>query len=196
MTPSRHLSRRRLLLGVGVVIGTSVAPAIGMAATPLPAARPPMPRAGIDGLPSMRLVHLHTHEKLDLMLVPASAERPDLLAVVNRFLRDHYSGAQGRMDPGLLEQLRGLQALLGGRTIEVISGYRSPETNQRLQERGGGGVATRSLHLEGRALDLRMPGVALASLREAALELRAGGVGFYPTSNFVHIDTGRVRRWG
>src|SRR5690349_15839587 len=118
MTPSPHCSRRRLLLGVGAAIGTSMAPAIGMAATRLPAPQPPMPHAAAEGLPTMRLVHLHTHEKLDLMLVPAPAERPDLLAAVDRFLRDHYSGAQGRMDPGLLEQLRGLQALLAGRTIE------------------------------------------------------------------------------
>jgi len=84
----------------------------------------------------------------------------------------------------------------GSGTFEVISGFRSAETNERLRRRGGGGVASRSLHLEGRALDLRVPGVPLAVLRDAALELRAGGVGFYPASDFVHIDTGRVRRWG
>ena len=101
------------------------------------------------------------------------------------------------MDPGLLDQLRSLQRLLAADgTIEVISGFRSAETNERLRRRGGGGVASRSLHLQGRALDLRMEGVPLARLRDAALELQAGGVGFYPESNFVHIDTGRVRRWG
>ena len=197
MTQSIVFSRRRLLLGASVAIGSTmaVAPGIAAAATLLPAPRSSFfPVA--DGRPTMRMIHLHTHEKLDLMLAPAPAERPGLLAMVNRFLRDHYSGVQGRMDPGLLDQLRNLQALLGGRTIEVISGYRSPETNERLRRRGGGGVASRSLHLEGRALDLRMPGVPLASLRDAALELRAGGVGFYPASDFVHIDTGRVRRWG
>jgi uncharacterized protein YcbK (DUF882 family) len=81
-------------------------------------------------------------------------------------------------------------------TIEVISGYRSPATNERLRRRGGGGVASRSLHLQGRALDIRMVGVPLSILRDAALDLRAGGVGFYPESNFLHIDTGTVRRWG
>ncbi len=155
------------------------------------------PRDGTD-VCAVRLVHLHTHEKLELPLAPAPAEHPHLLATVNRFLRDHYSGAQGRMDPGLLDQLRSLQLVLatGSGTFEVISGFRSAETNERLRRRGGGGVASRSLHLEGRALDLRVPGVPLAVLRDAALELRAGGVGFYPASDFVHIDTGRVRRWG
>ena len=185
--------RRRLLLGASAAAGSALAatPAVGIAAPLLP-----WRHRAVDPQPTMRLVHLHTHEQLDLMLAPRPAEQPRLLATVNRFLRDHYSGVQGRMDPGLLDQLKSLQALLGGRTIEVISGYRSPETNERLRRRGGGGVASRSLHLEGRALDLRMPGVPLATLRDAALELRAGGVGFYPTSDFVHIDTGRVRRWG
>lgn len=185
--------RRRLLLGASAAAGSALAatPAVGIAA-PLLRWR----HRAVDPQPTMRLVHLHTHEQLDLMLAPSPAEQPGLLATVNRFLRDHYSGVQGRMDPGLLDQLKSLQALLGGRTIEVISGYRSPETNERLRRRGGGGVASRSLHLDGRALDLRMPGVPLATLRDAALELRAGGVGFYPTSDFVHIDTGRVRRWG
>jgi uncharacterized protein YcbK (DUF882 family) len=180
-----------LLLGAAAVGSAAIGtPSIGFGAPMLPS-----PRGAADGRASVHMFHLHTREKLDLILAPAPEERPGLFATLNRFLRDHYSGVQGRIDPGLLDQLRSLQALLGGRTVEVISGYRSPETNERLRRRGGG-VASRSLHLEGRALDLRMPGVPLATLRDAALELRAGGVGFYPTSNFVHIDTGRVRRWG
>ena len=190
--PPSHC-RRALLLGVSVAAtgAAIVAPAVGRASPLLP------PRGATDAR-AVRLVHLHTHEKLELPLLPAPLQRPSLLATVNRFLRDHYSGAQGRMDPGLLDQLRSLQLLLapGSGTIEVISGFRSAQTNERLRRRGGGGVASRSLHLEGRALDLRVPGVPLAALRDAALELRAGGVGFYPASDFVHIDTGRVRRWG
>ena len=158
-----------------------------------------MPALGqsADAGPALRLRHLHTRESLVVAADAAQVHRPGLLATLNRFLRDHYSGMQGTMDPGLLDQLRSLQHLLAADgTIEVISGFRSAETNERLRRRGGGGVASRSLHLQGRALDLRMEGVPLARLRDAALELQAGGVGFYPDSNFVHIDTGRVRRWG
>jgi uncharacterized protein YcbK (DUF882 family) len=184
--------RRTLLLRVSFAAtgAAIVAPTVARAAR-LP------PRSATD-VCAVRLVHLHTREELELPLLPAPFQRPGLLATINRFLRDHYSGAQGRMDPGLLDQLRSLQLSLapGSGTIEVISGFRSAETNERLRRRGGGGVASRSLHLEGRALDLRVPGVPLAALRDAALELRAGGVGFYPASDFVHIDTGGVRRWG
>jgi len=78
---------------------------------------------------------------------------------------------------------------------QIISGYRSPQTNERLRARGGGGVARRSLHMDGKAVDLRIPGVPLKELRDAALALGSGGVGYYPGSNFVHVDTGKVRSW-
>jgi uncharacterized protein YcbK (DUF882 family) len=78
---------------------------------------------------------------------------------------------------------------------EVISGFRGSATNQHLKQTRGGGVAQRSLHLEGRAIDVRLPGVPLAELRDAALALKGGGVGYYPRDNFVHLDTGRVRAW-
>jgi uncharacterized protein YcbK (DUF882 family) len=77
----------------------------------------------------------------------------------------------------------------------VISGYRAPRTNEHLQKTRGGGVATHSLHMEGRAIDVRLPGVPLADLRDAALTLKSGGVGYYEREQFVHLDTGRVRRW-
>jgi uncharacterized protein YcbK (DUF882 family) len=111
-------------------------------------------------------------------------------------LRDHYSGEVGTIDPMLLEQLHRVRAAAGaGGPFEVISGYRCLATNDRLRTAGGGGVARRSLHLEGRAVDVRLPGVALPALRDSALALRAGGVGFYPRERFVHLDTGRVRTW-
>nr|HMS81883.1 DUF882 domain-containing protein [Burkholderiaceae bacterium] len=100
------------------------------------------------------------------------------------------------IDPALLDQLQRLARLTGTRApFEVISGYRSPRTNDLLRRTGGGGVARRSLHLDGRAIDLRLADVPLASLRDAALELRAGGVGFYRSEGFVHLDTGRPRAW-
>ena len=89
-----------------------------------------------------------------------------------------------------------LRLTCGGDTFEIISGYRSPVTNSMLRKTGGGGVAKRSLHMEGRAIDIRLVGVDTARLRDAALALGAGGVGFYPESDFLHIDTGPVRSWG
>ena len=78
---------------------------------------------------------------------------------------------------------------------EIISGYRSPATNEKLRQTGGGGVARRSLHMDGRAIDVRLAGCRLSQLRDLALAMNAGGVGYYPTSAFVHLDTGRVRSW-
>jgi uncharacterized protein YcbK (DUF882 family) len=97
--------------------------------------------------------------------------------------------------PGVFDILSALQGEVGGSsTFNVISGYRSPQTNARLHE-ASSGVASHSLHMEGKAIDIRLPGTALPSLRDAALRLRKGGVGFYPTDDFVHVDVGRVRRW-
>ena len=96
----------------------------------------------------------------------------------------------------MLDLLFRLQATLRTQgDYQVISGYRSPVTNERLRSRGGQGVARHSLHMEGRAIDVRMPGVPLQDLRDAALSLKLGGVGFYPREQFVHVDTGRVRSW-
>lgn len=111
-------------------------------------------------------------------------------------LRDHRSGDVHEIDRDLLDQLASLQRLLevGKRPFHVISGYRSPKANAILAARSGG-VATKSLHQQGRAIDVRMPGVELRALHRAALSMQAGGVGYYARSNFVHLDTGRVRRW-
>jgi uncharacterized protein YcbK (DUF882 family) len=118
------------------------------------------------------------------------------MATLNRLLRDHYTGEVGTMDPLVFDQLHRVQQLLGGRrAFEVISGYRCPATNSRLRATRGGGVARNSLHLEGRAIDVRLPGMALSELRDAARSLQAGGVGYYPREQFVHLDTGRVRTW-
>lgn len=139
--------------------------------------------------------HTHTGESLAIAYASGDSYLPEALARVNWFLRDFRSGESRAIDPQLLDQLHALSALTGSRApYEVISGYRSPATNEALQRRGGG-VATYSLHLEGRAIDIRLADVALADVRDAALSLRAGGVGFYPQSQFVHLDTGRVRRW-
>ena len=143
--------------------------------------------------------HTHTRERIDLTYAVNDQYVPDALKTLNRFLRDHYSGTVGQMDPQLFDLLHQVRHALGGTSLpafEVISGYRCPETNNHLRNSRGGGVAKRSLHMEGKAIDVRLPGVPLAELRDAAISLEAGGVGYYPSEQFVHIDTGKVRRWG
>lgn len=140
--------------------------------------------------------HTHTHEKVKLVYAVGRSYVPDALQHLNHFLRDHYTDTVGHMDPKLYDIMHRLRlALKVNLPFHIISGYRSPHTNAMLRARGGGGVARRSLHMEGQAIDLRLPGVPLAELRDAALSLQAGGVGFYPNSRFVHIDTGAVRSW-
>ena len=140
--------------------------------------------------------HTHTGEVLSVAYAAGGAYLTEALARVDWFLRDFRNGESKPIDPQLLDQLHTLSAITGTRApYEVISGYRSPATNELLQRRGGGGVASHSLHLEGRAIDIRLTDVPLADLRDAALSLRSGGVGFYAQSQFVHLDTGRIRRW-
>jgi len=117
------------------------------------------------------------------------------LREVARVLRDHRTGIEGAIDPKLLDLLHALRAVLGtSRAFQVISGYRSPATNQMLAA-SSRGVARDSLHTRGMAIDIRIPGVALEHLRDAAMRLKGGGVGYYAQSNFVHVDVGRVRSW-
>ncbi len=147
---------------------------------------------------SLILNHTHTRERIDLVYATGEQYVPQALGSLNHFLRDHYSGEVGLMDPQLFDLLHGVRQALATRTqlsYQIISGYRGPITNERLRTTRGGGVAKHSLHLEGKAIDIRLPGVPLAELRDAALSLQAGGVGYYPGEQFVHVDTGRVRRW-
>jgi uncharacterized protein YcbK (DUF882 family) len=167
-----------------------------VAAVALPAVAVPARATAWRGERQVALAHTHTREQMALVYAADGSYLPEAMVRVDTFLRDHYTGEVGRIDPALMDVLHGVQRLLGhaGR-YEVISGYRCPRTNARLRREGGGGVATRSLHMDGKAIDVRLPGVPLAELRDAALELRAGGVGYYPSQQFVHVDTGRVRRW-
>lgn len=139
--------------------------------------------------------HTHTGERVALVYRVEDAYVPASLRTLDHFLRDFRTGDQHRIDPQLLDILSSLAAVTGSKApFQVISAYRSPHTNARLRERGRG-VAKASLHLEGRAIDIRLPDVALADLRDAALSLKAGGVGYYPGPEFVHVDTGRIRAW-
>ncbi len=153
-------------------------------------------RATEPGPRALALAHTHTGERIELVYAIDERYVPEALGSLNRFLRDHYTGDIGLIDPQVFELLHLVRRRLGSeRVFEVISGYRCPATNTQLRETRGGGVARHSLHVEGRAIDVRLPGVPLAELRDAALSLRAGGVGFYPREQFVHLDTGRVRSW-
>ncbi len=120
---------------------------------------------------------------------------PDALAEAMRVMRDWRNGEEHVMDPRLFDVLHGLQSKLDvGKPFQLISGYRSPETNAHMHAESGQ-VASHSQHMLGRASDIRIEGVALSNLHKAALSLKAGGVGFYPVSNFVHVDVGPVRTW-
>lgn len=121
---------------------------------------------------------------------------PDALAKLDYFLRDHRTGDVRHFDPRLYDILYDLSSSVGrpGGEIDIICGYRTSSTNESLRARTAG-VAKSSLHIQAEAIDLRMPGVDTLKLRKAALGLRRGGVGYYPHSDFVHVDTGRVRQW-
>jgi len=167
--------------------------ALAGAALPL-VSRPAL--AAVPDARSLALDHTHTHERVALVYAVGAHYVPDALQTLNHFLRDHYAGDVGLIDPQLFEVLYGLRQTLGaGQPFQVISGYRCPTTNTMLRGTRGGGVARHSLHMEGKAIDIRLPGVPLSELRDAALSLRAGGVGYYPHEQFVHVDTGRVRSW-
>jgi uncharacterized protein YcbK (DUF882 family) len=139
--------------------------------------------------------HTHTGERLQVVYYALGGYLADALVSVNRVLRDFRTGEQHSIDPRLLDTLCALRAACGGGTFEIISGYRSPQTNAMLR-RASTGVAEGSLHTTGRAIDVRLVGTPTARLRDAAIALGHGGVGYYPGSDFVHLDTGRVRTWG
>jgi uncharacterized protein YcbK (DUF882 family) len=184
--PPTRADRRRFLRQTLALAAASVAvPASARAAA---MARP-------EGR-SLALEHTHTGERLELLYAVHDAYVPAAMQALNHFLRDHYTGEVGVIDPELFDLLYRLRTGLGARSsFQVISGYRCPATNGMLKATRGGGVAKRSLHMDGKAIDIRLPGVPIARLRDAALSLGAGGVGFYPREQFVHVDTGRVRSW-
>src|ERR1700722_7200912 len=146
----------------------------------------------------LRFYHTHTNERLDIVYRRGDSYLPDALAQLDRYLRDHRTGEVHHFDPHLFDVLHDLTASLSdsGGEIDVICGYRTPWSNEFLRTRSAHtGVAVHSLHMEAEAIDIRLPGIATTALRDAALRLQRGGVGYYRDSNFVHVDVGRVRRW-
>lgn len=153
-------------------------------------------------LPEKRIAfrNIHTNETVDARFFGANGWDHQGLAELNHGLRDWRNNESTTMDPELMLLLSAIRDKLDvapQTRIELISGYRSPQTNSALRAAGGAhtGVASKSQHMLGKATDIHMPGVALRNLHLAALSMKAGGVGYYPKDGFVHVDTGRVRQW-
>jgi uncharacterized protein YcbK (DUF882 family) len=144
------------------------------------------------------LHNLHTEERLETVYFEDGRYIPEAMHDLKRVLRDYRNGEQHEIDASLIDLLDTLRARTGTRQpFQVISGYRSPATNAMLHEESEhSGVALHSLHMQGEAIDIRLADVALDHLRNAAFSLQSGGVGYYPASDFVHVDVGAVRHWG
>lgn len=145
---------------------------------------------------SLRMFHIHTQETVDIVYKRGEEYLPDSVEQLNHFLRDWRTGDDADYDPHVFDILADLLDSLEmtDAQLEIICGYRTPVTNASLRENSTG-VAQNSLHMSSQAIDVRVPGLQTAVYRDAALKLERGGVGYYPDSNFVHVDVGRVRRW-
>ena len=179
------LSRRQFLrLGAAVTAGLALPGPLQAALTP-------------DANRERRLVFFNTHtrEKLDVCYAQGASYRPEALEAVNVILRDHRTNEIRPIAPRLLDLLCDIRSQAGpDACLHIISGYRSPRTNHMLSKRSRG-VARKSLHMAGHAIDIRIPGLPLRRLRQIAVDLGRGGVGYYPRADFVHVDIGRVRTW-
>ncbi|QWF69844.1 DUF882 domain-containing protein [Methylomonas paludis] len=180
------LSKRRFMrqLACGTLL-TMATPAIAEAAR----SRLPMHK-------TLAFEHTHTGDKLKLTYFEKGRYIKSALREIDYILRDFRSGDIYPIDIDLIDQLHDIKAMLGvgNRPFHIISGYRSPETNSWLHNETSG-VATNSLHMQGRAIDIRVEGIDSRRIRHAALAMNRGGVGYYPDSDFVHLDTGKPRTW-
>jgi uncharacterized protein YcbK (DUF882 family) len=199
------MNQRRSFLKSSAVLATVLgAPAFSKAAKAaiiptgslvLPAALPIVVPASAPNERVLSLYNTHTGESVRSVFWAEGQFIPDALQDINKLLRDHRNDQVASIDPQLLVLLNRISAKFGNHpTLHVISGYRSPESNAKLHANTDG-VAKHSLHMEGKAIDIRLPGQDLAKLHKAAMAERSGGVGYYPESQFVHMDVGRVRYW-
>lgn len=181
-TNEKIISRRRFLqFGLGLTSGLVI----------------PSAFAGLSQQQERKLslLNLHTGESLNATYWAEGEYQQNELHAINRILRDHRTGDIKDIDPKLINLLTLLHHNMEGKQpFHVISGYRSPFTNAKLSQKSSG-VAKKSFHMKGMAIDIRLPGRQLAQLNQQALKLRAGGVGYYPKSDFIHVDTGHVRSW-
>jgi uncharacterized protein YcbK (DUF882 family) len=159
----------------------------------------PLPAAPRRALSAKRLTlyNLHTEESLHITYAENGRHLPEALESIDHILRDFRTGEVKEIDPGLLDLLHAISKKMGltkQHPLQIVSGYRSLQTNAMLRERSSG-IAEKSYHLTGQAVDFRVPAFQLSHLRKAALSLRAGGVGYYPRSDFLHVDVGEFRYW-
>ncbi len=190
-----------LLAFVGFGVARSLAEPPLLTPGVLPAAESTLPTEGQRY--ELRLYHLHTGESLDIVYRIGDTYIPSALEQLNHFLRDHRTEDASSYDPSEFDLLHNLLTRLHkpNATIDIVCGYRTPWSNNFLRTRGGtadpteSGVAEHSQHMLAKAIDIRVPGVSTRMLDQAALSLHAGGVGYYPTSQFVHVDVGPVRQW-
>jgi uncharacterized protein YcbK (DUF882 family) len=154
------------------------------------------PTVPSDAAYQLHFYHVHTGERLDIVYRYGDRYDPEALVRINQFLRDYRTGDVREYDPRVFDLLHELATSLRrpDTDIDVVCAYRTLRTNEYLRTHGHG-VAQHSLHMQAMAIDIRIPGVSTAKLRDAALALHRGGVGYYAASNFVHLDVGRVRRW-
>jgi len=146
----------------------------------------------------LRFYHTHTRERLDIVYRRGDSYLPEALDELDHYLRDHRTGEVHHFDPHLFDLLHDLTASLhdSGGEIDVICGYRTLWSNEFLRSRSAHtGVARHSLHMQAEAIDIRLAGIPTSAVRDAALRLQRGGVGYYRSSDFVHVDVGRVRQW-
>ena len=176
---------------VGVVL---VFVALVLAANPYRAKEQPESSSNQDH--HLRLYHTHTSEHIDIVYRRGDTYLPEAEERLDNFLRDHRTGEVKHFDPHVFDILSDVAAAVGrpDAEIDIICGYRTPWSNEFLRARSPG-VAKNSQHMQAHAIDIRIPGVDTLTLRNAALALSRGGVGYYPRSGFVHVDTGRVRTW-
>lgn len=186
------MTLRRTFLKRSAVLASALgAPALAMAA-PAPARAT---TAAAMRERTLRMYNTHTGESIRSTYWADGRFVPDAISDINHLLRDHRNNKVAPIDPRLLLLLDQVStAVKPGSVVHIISGYRSPESNQLLADTTDG-VAKHSMHLDGRAIDVRMPGAPLTSVRQAAMQAGGGGVGYYADSQFVHLDTGRVRHW-
>jgi uncharacterized protein YcbK (DUF882 family) len=180
----RACSRREFLAIGGGALATFLIPTWGQAAW--------QPDAGTR---SLSFYHTHTGERLSVCYFRNGRYQSGAIERINSLLRDHRTGDIEPIDRRLIDDLYRVKQQLGSDAVfHVISGYRSPQTNSMLRKKSSG-VAKFSYHMLGRAIDIRIPGCKTALVRDACIDLQCGGVGYYPRSDFVHLDTGAIRAW-
>jgi uncharacterized protein YcbK (DUF882 family) len=179
---------------IGLCLGAALAAVLLSGGT----ARAKDADTGTNEVYRLHMFHTHTGEKIDVVYRIGDRYLPEAIEKLNYFLRDHRTQAESHYDPQEFDLLHAIMEKLGrpDGEIDIVCGYRTPWSNNFLRSRSAdSGVAKNSQHVQAKAIDIRVPGVSTVKLRDTALSLHAGGVGYYPVSQFVHVDVGPVREW-